>query len=200
MSIEFKLPELGENIESGDVVKVLVREGQAIEGNQAVVELETDKAVVEIPCRYAGTIAKIHVGEGDTVKVGQTLLTVEAEEGAAAAEEAPPAEAAAEPKPVETKPAEATPPPAPVPPEPAAAAGPAATPEPQPAPPADSSVIPAGPAARRVARELGVDIRRVQGSGTRGRITPEDVQAQAAAGPAAGSTEAAAPQPVTPAG
>ena len=186
MSIEFKLPELGENIESGDIVKVLVREGEAIEGNQAVVELETDKAVVEIPCRYAGTISKIHVGEGDTVKVGQTLLTVESEEGAPATEEAPPAAEAAET--AEAKPAETSPPPAAVPP-------------PQPAPPAGSSVIPAGPAARRVARELGVDIRRIQGSGTRGRITPEDVQARAAAGPAAaGSTEAAAPQPVTPPG
>jgi pyruvate dehydrogenase E2 component (dihydrolipoamide acetyltransferase) len=85
MSIEFKLPELGENIETGDVVNVLVHEGDVIHGNQGVLELETDKAVVELPCPHAGKVLKIHVGKGDTVKVGQTLLTIEAEEGAEAA-------------------------------------------------------------------------------------------------------------------
>ena len=79
MPIDFKLPELGENITSGDIVNVLVREGQTIAANDGVVELETDKAVVEIPCPYAGKIAKIHVKKGTTVKVGQVLVTVEAE-------------------------------------------------------------------------------------------------------------------------
>ena len=61
MSIDFKLPELGENITSGDVVNVLVHEGDQIVGNQPVIELETDKAVVEIPCPHAGKVVKIHV-------------------------------------------------------------------------------------------------------------------------------------------
>ncbi len=61
MSIDFKLPELGENITSGDVVNVLVEEGQQIAANQGVCELETDKAVVEIPCPQAGQVQKIHI-------------------------------------------------------------------------------------------------------------------------------------------
>jgi len=69
MSIEFKLPELGENIESGDIVNVLVQEGQMIAANDGVFELETDKAVVEIPCPHAGKITRIHVKKGDTVSV-----------------------------------------------------------------------------------------------------------------------------------
>jgi pyruvate dehydrogenase E2 component (dihydrolipoamide acetyltransferase) len=89
MSIEFKLPELGENIESGDVVNVLVREGEVIAGNQGVVELETDKAVIEVPCPHAGKVEKVHVGKGDSVQVGQTLLTID---GAAEPEESVPVE------------------------------------------------------------------------------------------------------------
>jgi len=79
MNIEFKLPELGENITSGDVVNVLVREGQEVAAGQGIIELETDKAVVEVPCPQPGRIAKIHVQKGQTVKVGQALVTVEGE-------------------------------------------------------------------------------------------------------------------------
>ncbi|MGD0900226.1 MAG: biotin/lipoyl-containing protein, partial [Thermoguttaceae bacterium] len=83
MNIEFKLPELGENIHTGDVVNVLVHEGQEIAANDGVVELETDKAVVEIPCPHAGRVVKLLVKKGDTIRVGQPILTV------AAAAEAP---------------------------------------------------------------------------------------------------------------
>lgn len=181
MSTEFKLPELGENIESGDVVNVLVEEGDQIEGNQGVLELETDKAVVEIPCPHPGKVSKVHIKKGDTIKVGQTILTVEAaDEAETAAEQTPPEPTQAVSKQPETA---------------AAAAGkPQATqkapelpirsqrPESAPIPPRGAEpdggeVIPAGPAARRIAREMGVDIRQVQGTGTRGRITPEDVRA-----------------------
>ena len=79
MSIDFTLPELGENITSGDVVKVLVREGDVIAANDGVIELETDKAMVEIPCPHAGRVVKIHVTQGQAVKVGQPVLSVEAE-------------------------------------------------------------------------------------------------------------------------
>ena len=79
MNIEFKLPELGEHIESGDVVNVLVEEGEPIAANQGVCqELETDKAVVEIPCPHAGRVVKVHVHKGETVHVGQTLITLDA--------------------------------------------------------------------------------------------------------------------------
>jgi pyruvate/2-oxoglutarate dehydrogenase complex dihydrolipoamide acyltransferase (E2) component len=163
MSVEFKLPELGENISSGDIVNVLVQEGQTISANDGVVELETEKAVVEIPCPLAGKIAKIHVKKGDTVNVGQTVLTIEAE----AAEPVTP------PAPTKTAPAKAT--------------------EPPPAAAAAEELLPAGPAARRLARELAVDLRQVRGSGPRGRITPEDVQAMAGA-PAAPSGVSAKPE------
>src|SRR3972149_6427788 len=79
MNIDFKLPELGENLESGDIVNVLVREGDVIAANDGVLELETDKAIVELPCPYGGKVAKIHVKKGQTIKIGQTLLTMESE-------------------------------------------------------------------------------------------------------------------------
>ena len=78
MAIDFKLPDLGENIDSGDVVTLLVHEGDTIEANQNVVELETDKATVEIPCPYAGRVTKIHVQPGQTVPIGSLLVSVEA--------------------------------------------------------------------------------------------------------------------------
>lgn len=190
MTTEFKLPELGENIESGDVVNVLVREGDVIEGNQGVVELETDKAVIEVPCPHAGKVEKILVGKGDTVKVGQVLLTID---GAAEAE--PQAPADQEPPAKEKAPAKKS--------EPAKKSAPAelapvAAP-PSPAPAAEGGPIPAGPAARRLAREMGVDLARVAGSGARGRITVEDIEA---AGSGRGAAPPAAPigRPVVPPG
>jgi pyruvate dehydrogenase E2 component (dihydrolipoamide acetyltransferase) len=188
MSIEFKLPELGENIASGDIVSVLVREGDVIKRNQGVVELETDKAVIEVPCTQPGKVEKIHVGKGDTVKVGQVLLTIdeaaEPRESAPEKKTPPKQEASSKAKPrAESAPAES-----------AAAVSTAREPA------AEGGPIPAGPAARRLAREMGVDLSRIAGSGARGRITVEDVEA-ARSGPRA-STMPAAPigQPVTPPG
>ena len=77
MATEFKLPELGENITSGDVVNVLVKEGDQIEANQGVVELETDKAVIEVPAPHAGKVTKVHVQKKQTVEVGQPLISIE---------------------------------------------------------------------------------------------------------------------------
>ena len=217
MAVEFKLPALGENIENGDVVNILVQEGQEIAANDGVLELETDKAVVEIQCPYAGRIQKILVRKGDTVKVGQTLLIVESDQPAeAAAEVAQPH--AGQPA---TGSATATPQPAAAAPVVSAAAVSAADVGPAIAavqPPvhsapaaagrAESSVashqptavaegpIPAGPAARRLARELGVDLATVKGSGARGRITVEDVQRAAAA--AAAAVSATPPSAVAP--
>ena len=91
MNIEFQLPALGENVASGDVVSVLVREGDVIAANDGVVEIETDKAVVEIPCPHAGKITKVLVAKGQNVKVGQPVLSIEtADEESATAEPAEP--------------------------------------------------------------------------------------------------------------
>ena len=199
MAFDFKVPELGENISSGDVVKILVREGQAIEANQGVLELETDKAVIEIPCSQAGTVTKLHVKKGDTVKVGQTLITLDS------ASAAPAAAAAAKPatgeKPVPAaKPAPAAKPVAPKPekaPSTPAAAPTAAAPT---APAASAGPLPAGPAARRLAREMGVSLEQVPGTGPHGRITPEDVETAASAPAPAPVKEAAEAPPAGEAG
>ncbi len=179
--IDFKLPELGENVHSGDVVSVLVHEGDEIAANGGVVEVETDKAVVEIPCPHTGRVTKLHVKKGDTIKVGQVLLTLASGDEAKAPSAAAPAAPAAQP----TKPApkaqaavaraQMAAAPSPV----AAVAKPQAV---SPAPAAAAVLdhngpIPAGPAVRRMAREQGVDLATVAGSGKHGRITMEDVAA-----------------------
>ena len=182
MATEFKLPDLGENIASGDVVTVFVSEGDVVKPGQALLEVETDKAVIEVPCPPGGRIAQVLVKKGDTVKVGQTLVVLDAAGAAAApAKAAQQAQAPAPvPAPTSTKPV-AVHAPAPVQPAPAApgaAAAVASSPraavvEPEPA--ATAAVDPAGPAVRRLARELGVDLGRVRGSGPAGRIVREDV-------------------------
>ena len=96
MPTEFKIPELGENVSAGDVVRVLVKAGDTIEKDQPVLELETDKATIEVPSSVAGTIQEVKVKPGDKVKVGQVVLTLD--DGAAA--EAPAQKA--EPAPVST--------------------------------------------------------------------------------------------------
>src|ERR1039457_2990517 len=83
--IEFKLPALGENIEQGDLVRLMITPGATVSEGQAVMELETDKAVVEVPSSVSGTIKEILVKEGDKIKVGQVVFTAE-NNGAAAAE------------------------------------------------------------------------------------------------------------------
>jgi pyruvate dehydrogenase E2 component (dihydrolipoamide acetyltransferase) len=95
MSTEFKVPELGEGVESAEVSQIYVSEGDAIKADQPVMELETDKAVTDLPCPHAGTITKIHVSVGDTIEVGQTILTIEDRQGAkkdAGETEEPPSE------------------------------------------------------------------------------------------------------------
>ena len=188
MPSEFKLPDLGENIEGGDVVAVLVNVGDTIQVDHPVVELETDKAIIEVPSAIAGTIAEIHVKEGDHAAVGQTLITVEEGEESAAEEAV-------------TEPAATTPAPAPEamesapsPPKPAVVE--ASAPAPEPAPPGDSQKpIPAAPSVRRLAREIGIDIAQVAGSGPGGRLSAEDVKAHSRqlnqARPAAGGVSVA---------
>src|SRR5437660_12804991 len=86
--IEFKLPELGENIEQGDLVRLMVAPGATVSTGQSVMELETDKAVVEVPSSVSGTVQEIRVKEGEKIKVGQVIFTVENGGGAKPGESA----------------------------------------------------------------------------------------------------------------
>ena len=189
MATEFTLPDLGENITSGDVVSVLVSAGDTVTAGQAVLEVETDKAVIEVPCPTAGVVGEVLVKKGETVNVSQPLLTfgaaTAAPVAAAAATPAPAAPPVSAPAPASVAPTVSAA--APV--APPAAAKPASAPVAAPEPAAAASagtngkasspaaVDPAGPAVRRLARELGVDLAMVAGSGPAGRIIREDVVA-----------------------
>ncbi len=186
MAIEIKLPELGDGIDSVDVLELLVGEGDVIEKDQSLLELETDKATVEVPSTHAGTIIKIHVSVGQTLTVGATLVTLDAvplEPTSPSASQTPPAPSAevqasrpAAPAPVPAvEPAAPTTPRATEPAASPAASDPVETPLQPPA--ASGAQVAAGPAIRRLAREIGVDLGRVTGSGIRGRITRDDVLA-----------------------
>ena len=87
--IEFKLPELGENIEQGDLVRLMVEPGATVSAGQSVMELETDKAVVEVPSSVSGTVQEIRVKEGEKIKVGQVIFTVDGADGKSADTAAP---------------------------------------------------------------------------------------------------------------
>lgn len=200
MAIEFMLPELGENIEGGDVVSILVSEGDSVSEGQSILEIEAGKASMEIPSPAAGTISKLLVAQGDNVSVGQHVLTLDAE--AAAEVKAEPVKEepvkeepakAAEPAPKE----EPAPEPAPV------VAAPAPTPAPMPVvetpAPEKKRAVSAAPNVRRLARELGLDIQQVQTANDNGRISLEDVKSYARAMIATGGG-AATYQPVRPSG
>ena len=265
MPTEFKLPELGENITAGDVVRVLIKPGDTIAKDQAILELETDKATIEVPSSIAGVVKDVQVKAGEKIKVGQLILTVDGEgkdskdakeskepkeskpaaQPAGAPEEGglsqrtanAQAESSAEgseqarddrdsgkpgttddrqPAPSERKGVEGRAPAPRLPedeveqpprqkrgevvdisraPRTAAQAAPAAS---------VGSAPPAAPSVRRIARELGVDIRQVSGTGPGGRITVDDVQgfvrqalasAGPSTGPGAGGAGAPAPGP-----
>jgi pyruvate dehydrogenase E2 component (dihydrolipoamide acetyltransferase) len=168
MSRSFKLPDLGEGIHEGEVLAVRVEVGQEIKEGDIILEVETDKAAVEIPSPFTGRVQEIFVKTGDIVKVGDVMMSF-----SNGREERP----AAEKKPIQkSAPAAASA-------EPAADAGPAE--------PVDKKgPVPASPATRRLARELGVDLHRVIPTGSKGLVTAEDVR-----GFAAGEKPAAAAAP-----
>ncbi len=197
-SAEFRLPELGENIESGEVVRVGVEPGGTVTAGQTVLELETDKAVVEVPSTVSGTVSEVKAQVGQKLKVGDLIFTVAATAGAA--KEKPAAAAPAAPRKaapgVEENPSdqnsmsmarhsfrsartlegkteeEAFPPDAPPPVEhdqhPAGLEKHAGH---------EHRTVPAAPIVRKLAREIGVDIYLVKGSGPGGRISETDVKA-----------------------
>ena len=174
---DFILPNLGDGVAQGDVLKVLVKVGDTIAVDQPVVELETDKATIEVPSDVAGKVKEVKAKVGDKIKPGQVVLVMEngASAGASGASgassaapvapvapDAPAAPAAAErPKVVDI--AAGRPTPAPVP-APAQAAASVVT------------AAPAAPSVRRLAREIGVDVSQVTGTGPGGRITQDDVK------------------------
>jgi pyruvate dehydrogenase E2 component (dihydrolipoamide acetyltransferase) len=170
MASEFKVPELGENVEKGDVVRVMVKAGDVITVDQPIFELETDKATIEVPSTVAGTVVEMKIKQGDKVKPGQVVLTVdgEAEEPKSRGPEVP-KEEPAKPAAVPEVPKVAEVPKAPV-------AAPSA-PAPVPAAAASGVAVPAAPSTRRFARELGIDIAQVPGTGPGGRIGQDDVKA-----------------------
>ena len=189
---EFKIPELGENITTGDVTRVLVNVGDTIAREQPVIELETDKATIEVPSSVAGVVKEIRVKKGDKISVGAVVLTVDAPSSTnggsapapqAAKPAAPTPETPAQPetpaKPAAPAAQQAAPPkvlPMPVrqPPEPSAPAIVSA-------PPArtDGRAAPASPGVRRLAREIGININDVSGTGPSGRISQDDVKEHA---------------------
>lgn len=178
MAKAFKLPDLGEGIHEGEVLAVRVSVGQAVREGDIILEVETDKAAVEIPSPYTGTVLEIRAKPGDTVRVGQVLMTFS--EAGEKAEPAPgPAAAVSE----EAKVPEAA--------------------DASPAPGPRQGPVPASPATRRLARELDVDLAQVPPSGAAGLVTADDVRAFAASGkavetPAAAPTAPAAERPARP--
>jgi len=149
---EFKLPDIGEGVHEGEVVKWMVKEGQPIRENDLMVEVMTDKVTVQIPSPVTGTVLALRAKEGEVVKVGQTLLVL-GEEG-----EVPPPSTAPP-----TVRDEKLPPP----PEPSVL---------PPPPPSPMGHAIATPAVRRLAREMGLDIERIPGTGSGGRILEDDVR------------------------
>jgi pyruvate dehydrogenase E2 component (dihydrolipoamide acetyltransferase) len=190
----FVIPELGENISSATIVKVLVKVGDTVETDQSVLELETDKATIEVPSDVSGKVVEVKVNEGDNVSIGQLIFSVEESAGAATAPETPKAEVVAAPEmliePVVPVPAEVS---SPVEPEHQPAVEEKVTEgftpvsniivEPPKAilvenqPPILSNAAPAAPSVRRLAREIGVDVNQIKGTGPGGRILLDDVKA-----------------------
>jgi pyruvate dehydrogenase E2 component (dihydrolipoamide acetyltransferase) len=178
---EFKIPELGENVASGDVTRVLVNVGDTIAREQPVLELETDKATIEVPSSVAGVVRDIKVKKGDKVKVGAVVLTVDGGSAAPDPSAGSPTKAVAE-----SRQAAAAAPAGPprVVPMPARQAPEAAPPPTAPAVKSNGGrssgpAAAASPAVRRLAREIGVDVNAVQGTGPAGRISLEDVKEHA---------------------
>jgi pyruvate dehydrogenase E2 component (dihydrolipoamide acetyltransferase) len=162
--MDLKLPPLGEGVDSGTVVAILVKEGDQIAKGQGTIELETGKAVAPVPSSSAGKVTKIIVSIGDKISVGQPILSLEGNGAAAATtpkatapKSAPRAARPATPQPAEGEPAEEL--------------------MPEEEPDANAPPVAASPTIRRIAREVGIDLRRIRGSEDGGRIVMADVRA-----------------------
>jgi pyruvate dehydrogenase E2 component (dihydrolipoamide acetyltransferase) len=174
-STTITLPELGEGVESVDVVAVLVAVGDTIDVDQGLIEVETEKASVEVPSTSAGTVTEIHVEEGDVLGENAPIITLETVEAESSVESVP--DPVPDPVPDVSDAATDE-----APEKPKAITAEAPTPPPTPPPPVtprtDIKTIPAAPTVRRFAREVGVDLATVSGSGPGGRISIDDVKAE----------------------
>ena len=180
-AIEVKVPDIGD-FKDVPIIEILVKSGDAVTAEQPLLPLESDKATLEVPAPAAGVIGKIVAKIGDKVSMGSPLLMLEATVGATVA--APPTEAKAEAAPPTTSA------PAPAAPAPAAESVRSAAARPSTLA-VDFSGVFAGPAARRLARELDIDLTTIQGTGDKGRITVADIKIAARGG--GGATGAALP-------
>ncbi len=177
MPYEFRLPDIGEGLVDGEVVRWLVKEGDLLREDQPMVEVMTDKATVEIPAPRAGRVIRRLYAEGQSCPVGKVLIELETD---AAGEDAPAAKAAAEPSAAAPARGDTS----------AAAAG------------SSGAGVLATPATRKLARDAGVDIRAVAGTGPAGRVTNDDIQAATAikmgTAPAGGRDGSRRAEPVPP--
>ena len=168
MATEIKLPELGENIESADIIGILVKPGDTLKLDQAIIEIETDKATVEVPSTVEGKILEVKVNEGDQIKTGDVILSVEVESNGTEVEQKESEEEEAASFDVfgeeseEKQEQDETP---------------SETEEEKEQPEVTKGSAPASPSVRRIAREIGVDINEVVGTGSGGKILKEDVKA-----------------------
>src|ERR1700722_8065196 len=178
MAVDIVMPQMGESIFEGTITKWLKKPGDKVERDEPLFEISTDKVDAEIPSPSAGVLKEIKVGEGKTVPI-QTVVGVidAASDGAGAAKAAAPAPAKAEPaKPAAQAPQQAAKPVAAPPPPPAA------KPAAQAAPAREGARIHSSPLVRRMAKEHGVDLSTVQGTGAAGRISKQDIEAHIAGG------------------
>ena len=176
MAIEFKADNLGDGVKSGDVAAIMVAVGDTIEADQIVMEIETDKAVLSLPCPHAGTVTQVLVKKGQTIKPGHAVLTIAPSAGnAASLNGGAKAGATAAASTANTTKSAA----------PVVTTATALAKAPQPTVGGRDLPLPAGPATRRLARELGLNLASISGTGTGGRITLEDV-ARAAVGSGGG--------------
>ncbi len=152
MPLDFKFPDVGEGTTEGTLIKWLVKEGDTVKSDQPIAEIETDKAVVEIPSPRNGTILKLYGKSGEVLKVGAVLATI-GEKGEIANPATPPSSSATPPSTSFQSPVTSS----------ASSAG-------------SSSSVLATPSTRQLARQLGIDIATVKGTGANGRITDEDVR------------------------
>ena len=169
MATQMTLPRLGQGMESGTIVRWLKQEGDSVEKGEALYELDTEKVTQEVEAEASGVLLKILAGEGDEVPVGKAVAVI-GEEGEEVSEAEP--EEREEPKAEEREPE----------PEPERAAEP--EPEPEREPARVDGRVKASPLARRIARERGIDLAQIRGTGPEGRIVAEDVE-RAEAAPAA---------------
>jgi pyruvate dehydrogenase E2 component (dihydrolipoamide acetyltransferase) len=197
MAVDVVMPQMGESIFEGTITKWLKKPGDKVERDEPLFEISTDKVDAEIPSPSAGVLKEIKIPEGQTVPI-QTIVAVIDGAGGAAASAPAPAPAASKAAPAPT-------------PQPAASSAKPATPPPAPAPSAPATTqttaaasgsgterIHSSPLVRRMAKEHGVDLTALEGSGAGGRITKEDIEAVIAAQSGASAAPAAAPAPSAP--